>query len=79
MRHIRYLFIAENALLLVVFVTDITNVSSESESVTTCNNNKFKTKFFQKFPRIFAKVSKHCTQPSLAVKIWHALFISKNY
>ena len=58
MPHIRfYLFIAENALLLVAFVTGITNMSFESESVTTCGNNKFETNFFQNFSRIFKSVS----------------------
>ena len=58
MPHIRFcLFIAENALSLVAFITGITNISFESESVTTCGDNKFKTIFFQNFSRIFKSVS----------------------
>ena len=57
MPHIHfYLFIAENALSQVAFVTGITNMSFESESVTTCGNNKFETTFFQNFYRIFKSV-----------------------
>ena len=52
-----YLFIVENALLLVAFVTGINNMSFESESVTTCGNNEFETNFFQNFSRIFKSVS----------------------
>ena len=52
-----YLFIVENTLLLVAFVTGITNMSFESKSITTCGNNKFETIFLQNFSRIFKSVS----------------------
>ena len=52
-----YLFIAENALSLVAFVTGITDMSFERESITTCGNNKFETNFSQNFSKIFKSVS----------------------
>ena len=58
MPHIRfYLFIAQNALSLVTFVTGITNMSFGSESITTCVNNKFQSNIFQNFSRIFKSIS----------------------
>ena len=52
-----YVFIPENSLSLASFVIGITTMGFESEMVTTCGKNKFKTNFFQNFSRIFKSVS----------------------